>query len=130
MEENEEEDDLWGLLRIEDDIFEDGGLPVLTDNVVQVRPDKGTRDSSAHDVSHVGDQSGGQDDNNHPDPSPVTSSTFAVSSQAANAIIATIDHTTLPGHDKFEQDGRIGNNKDVTTDHLGGGMEGVPTWMT
>ena len=58
-EENEEEDDLWGLLRIEDNIIEIGELPVLTDNVVQVRPAKSTGDSSAHDASHVGDQSGG-----------------------------------------------------------------------
>ena len=94
-EENVEEDDLWRLLKNEDDTFEDGGLPVLTENVVQGRPVK--RDSSAHGAGHVGDQPGGLDDKNHPDPSPATSSTMAVSSQAVDATLATTDHRTLPG---------------------------------
>ena len=49
-------------------------------------------------------------------------STFAVSSHAFDA---TTDHVTLSGYDKFEQDDRLGNSIDDTTDHLGGGCSNV-----
>ena len=123
---NVEEDDLWNLLKIEDDIFEDGGSPVLSENVVQGRPV--LRDSSTHGVGCGGDQPGGLEDKNRPDTSPVTSHTMTVPCHAIDAALATTNHVTLQGHDNYVRDDGFGRNKDDNTDHHGVGCSNSDGW--